>query len=88
MLFGEHAGFYELRAGSPTAPPALDAANLSDDAESHVTPKTELDVPGAKKSGDAGFHAGVRRELWVYFVMAAIALSALEWFTYHRRITV
>jgi hypothetical protein len=88
VLFGEHAGFYELRAGSPTAPPTLFAANLSDEAESHVTPKVELDVPGAKKAPDGGFHAGVRRELWVYFVLAAIALSALEWFSYHRRITV
>ncbi|HVW24814.1 MAG TPA: VWA domain-containing protein [Polyangiaceae bacterium] len=88
VLFGEHAGFYELRAGSPAAAPSFFAANLSDEAESHVTPKAELDVPGAKRGPDEGFHAGVRRELWVYFVMAAIAISALEWFSYHRRITV
>ncbi|HEX3593746.1 MAG TPA: VWA domain-containing protein [Polyangiaceae bacterium] len=88
VLFGEHAGFYELRPGTPTAPASYFAANLSDDAESHVTPKTELQLPGAKSAPDAGFHAGVRRELWVYFVMAALALSALEWFSYHRRVTV
>jgi hypothetical protein len=88
VLFGEHAGFYELRAGSPSAAPSFFAANLSDEAESHVTPKAELKIPGAKAASAEGFRAGVRRELWVYFVMAAIAISALEWFTYHRRITV
>ena len=88
VLFGEHAGFYELRAGSPTAAPVVFAANLSDDAESHVTPKTELNLPGNKPKADHGFHAGVRRELWIYLVMVAVMLSALEWFTYHRRITV
>jgi Ca-activated chloride channel homolog len=30
----------------------------------------------------------VRREIWVYLLAAAVALTALEWFTYHRRITV
>ncbi|HEX4338538.1 MAG TPA: VWA domain-containing protein [Polyangiaceae bacterium] len=88
VLFGEHAGFYELHVGAESAPPSFFAANLSDDAESHVTPKTELHLPGAKSSPDEGFHAGIRRELWVYFVMAAIALSAFEWFAYHRRVTV
>lgn len=88
VLFGEHAGFYELRAGSPTAAPSFFAANLSDEAESHVAPKPELKVPGAKMAASEGFHAGVRRELWVYFVMVAIAISAAEWFSYHRRITV
>jgi hypothetical protein len=88
VLFGEHAGFYELRAGSPSAAASLFAANLSDDAESHVAPNAELKLPGATAKPDEGFHAGVRRELWVYFVMAAIALSALEWLSYHRRITV
>ena len=88
VLFGEHAGFYELSAGSPTATPQLFAANLSDDAESHVAPNPSLTLPGAKAGPDEGFHAGVRRELWVYFVMAAVALSALEWLSYHRRVTV
>jgi hypothetical protein len=88
VLFGEHAGFYELRAGSPGAAPSFFAANLSDDAESNVTPRTELHLPGTRAARDEGFHAGVRRELWVYFVMAAMALSALEWFSYHRRVTV
>ena len=32
-------------------------------------------------------HFWLRRELWFYMLVAALALIALEWFTYHRRIT-
>ncbi len=88
VLFGEHAGFYELRAGSPGAPPMLFAANLMDSIESRIEPKRELRVPGAPSKPAAGFHPGVRREIWVYLVMAAALLSVLEWLSYHRRITV
>jgi len=31
---------------------------------------------------------GVRRELWIYFLLAVLGMSAVEWFTYHRRVTV
>jgi hypothetical protein len=30
----------------------------------------------------------VRRELWIYLLLAAVMLTAIEWATYHRRITV
>jgi hypothetical protein len=29
----------------------------------------------------------LRRELWFYMLLVAVALVAIEWFTYHRRIT-
>jgi Ca-activated chloride channel homolog len=29
----------------------------------------------------------LRRELWFYMLLAAVALISIEWFTYHRRIT-
>jgi hypothetical protein len=32
-------------------------------------------------------HYWLRRELWFYMLFAAVALVAIEWFTYHRRIT-
>ena len=35
-----------------------------------------------------GFHVGVRREIWIYLLLAAALLTALEWATYHRRMTV
>jgi hypothetical protein len=32
-------------------------------------------------------HYWLRRELWFYMLLAAVALISVEWFTYHRRIT-
>jgi hypothetical protein len=31
---------------------------------------------------------GVRRELWVYLLAGALLILLVEWWTYHRRITV
>ena len=35
-----------------------------------------------------GFQVGVRREIWIYLLIAVALLTALEWATYHRRVTV
>src|SRR5262249_50158151 len=35
----------------------------------------------------AAEHYWLRRELWFYMLTAAMALAAIEWFTYHRRMT-
>jgi hypothetical protein len=35
----------------------------------------------------AGQHYWLRRELWFYMLFAAVVLISIEWFTYHRRIT-
>ena len=35
----------------------------------------------------AGQHYWLRRELWFYMLLAAVVLISVEWFTYHRRIT-
>ena len=32
-------------------------------------------------------HYWLRRELWFYMLLAAVVLIGIEWFTYHRRIT-
>lgn len=97
---GERAGFYELRGADPSSD-ANDlrkndaagvktsfAANLLDADESAIEPAKELVVDGKKAGALEGFTIGVRRELWIYLLLAAIALTAVEWFTYHRRITV
>jgi hypothetical protein len=41
------------------------------------------------KTGGAGAaeHFWLRRELWFYMLMAAMVLISIEWFTYHRRMT-
>ncbi|MBL8743941.1 MAG: hypothetical protein JNK04_22690, partial [Myxococcales bacterium] len=64
------------------------AANLADPFESTIAPKKELTI-GDKSAGEvSGFSVGVRREIWAYLLLAVVAISAIEWLTYHRRITV
>ena len=92
--FGEKAGFYTLTSeekdattGEPTFKTAF-AANLADPRESDIKPKKEL-VIGDKQAGEVGgFSIGVRRELWIYLLFAVLAITAIEWVTFHRRVTV
>jgi hypothetical protein len=103
VYLGERAGFYELTGSEGTdpsaetpgekssaAPPATAAfaANLLDADESAIEPAKELVVDGKKAGTLGGFQIGVRREIWIYLLLAAIALTLVEWITYHRRITV
>lgn len=99
VYFGSRAGFYTLRnksiegaeSSSPTGEDAFAthfAANLVDPTESIIKPVPKL-VVGDKEAGEVeGFTIGVRREIWTYLLLAVIAISAIEWLTYHRRMTV
>jgi hypothetical protein len=100
VLLGEKAGFYELSAEEPTAANGVAgagegggarvafAANLLDADESTIAPQPKLAVDGRDASALEGYHFGVRREIWVYLLLAAALLTAIEWATYHRRLTV
>jgi hypothetical protein len=90
VLLGQRAGFYEVRsdAGDDAAKPVAFAANLLDADESAIAPQDKLVVDGKGAGELSGFHFGVRREIWVYLLLAAALLTALEWATYHRRVTV
>jgi hypothetical protein len=104
VYLGDKAGFYELTmlSSSPTTSPGTAtpvtantgadrttfAANLLDATESHIAPQDTLTVDGKSAGQLEGFHVGVRREMWIYLLIAAVLLTALEWATYHRRITV
>jgi hypothetical protein len=61
---------------------------LLDAEESSIEPAKELVVDGKKAGTLGGFQIGVRREIWIYLLLAAILLTLIEWITYHRRITV
>ena len=89
VYMGEEAGFYKLSAGAGAeAVQSEFAANLSDLAESRITPSTELTI-GQKKAAAVQLGApGSKRQLWVYLLAAVLGLSLIEWITYHRRITV
>lgn len=75
-------------AGGPVATKSAFAANLLDADESSIEPAKELVVDGRKAGTLGGFQIGVRREIWIYLLLAAIVLTAIEWITYHKRITV
>ena len=97
VYLGQRSGFYELagaegagaeQQGNAQSTKTAFAANLLDADESTIEPAKEL-VVGDKKAGTlSGFQIGVRREIWIYLLLAAILLTAIEWITYHRRITV
>jgi len=58
------------------------AVNLANPAFSDVNRSVfKTDARAAEQ------HYWLRRELWFYMLLAAIALISIEWFTYHRRIT-
>jgi hypothetical protein len=85
VMLGEHAGFYELTAGEQTV---SFAASLLDASESAIAPQDPPQVDGKVPGPPEGFHIGVRREIWIYLLLAVALLTALEWATYHRRLTV
>ncbi|MEY4548665.1 MAG: hypothetical protein RL685_4860 [Pseudomonadota bacterium] len=85
---GLHAGFYELALEGSSAPPVRFAANLSDPEESRIAPLPQLELGTAVATQPSGFEARARHQIWGYLVIAVLLVSALEWFTYHRRLTV
>jgi Ca-activated chloride channel family protein len=89
VFLGQVAGFYKLTTGLPgSEETSMFAANLSDVTESTIAAASELVIDG-KPAGQVGeFKIGVRREMWVYLLIAVIIVTALEWATYHRRVTV
>lgn len=102
VYLGDRAGFYELASNAKladgTIPDPNDktkpanttsfAANLLDETESTIGPADKLVVDGKEAGKVAGFTVGVRREIWIYLLIAAVILTAVEWATYHRRVTV
>jgi hypothetical protein len=82
---GTQAGIYRLRVGSETQ---LIAGNLVEPGESQCAPQARLEIHGTTASAPVAGLVGVRRELWIYLLLGALLVILIEWFTYHRRITV
>jgi hypothetical protein len=72
-------GLFMAAAGDTLVPVAV---NLSNRAFSAVN-RSDFEDDALTLAG-GGL---LRRELWFYMVLTAIVLIAVEWFTYHRRIT-
>ncbi|HWP05089.1 MAG TPA: VWA domain-containing protein [Polyangiaceae bacterium] len=89
VTFGERAGVYKLATGTDETRLVTEfAANLADPDESQILPHKTLSVAGQAAPPPEPGGGGVRRELWLLLVAVALCLSLVEWFTYHRRITV
>ncbi len=86
-FFGENAGFYELW-GADNQPVHAFAANLSNLRESQLSPRESLSLGQVTAGPVEGFAKGVRRELWLTLLLVVMGVSLLEWFSYHRRVTV
>ncbi|MEM9692322.1 MAG: VWA domain-containing protein [Myxococcota bacterium] len=94
-FLGQQAGFYSLLTSSTTIDaPDEDkeeirfAANLSNAAESEIAPEPKVTVLNKDLGAVEGFSIGVRREWWLYLLGAVLLITAVEWLTYHRRLTV
>jgi hypothetical protein len=83
MVYADQAGFYEVEAGGMKR--AL-AANLINPKEAQIAPQ-QIVAEGQQVRQDTKGLFFKRDELWIWALLAAIALLLLEWYTYNRRIT-
>lgn len=90
LFAGSRTGIYTIRTEDADGSVSEDAfaVNLGAGEETQIAPADALEV-GTTTAGEvtAGA-AGVRRELWLYLLIAVLAVLGLEWFSYHRRYTV
>lgn len=86
-LFGQQAGFYELH-GSGGEFVSKFAANFVDPLESTLEVRRELTLGNVAATPPSGFSPGLKRELWAMLVLVVLLVSVIEWFTFHRRVTV
>jgi hypothetical protein len=45
-------------------------------------------VAGKKASAVSVAAVSLRSDVWIYLLLAVLAVSLIEWITYHRRVTV
>jgi hypothetical protein len=85
VWLGERSGFYELTSGGRSE--SL-AGNMLDADESAILPREHLVVGGTEARRLPTPRPRPRSEIWAVLLVAALALTAIEWATYHRRVTV
>ena len=92
-FYASQVGFHVLevpgeKAGDPPLTSLELAANLSSSPESDIGPSTELNLGGKKLEAPAAFAPTHSQKLWLYMLALVGLILAVEWITYHRRITV
>jgi Ca-activated chloride channel family protein len=86
VFLGQEAGFYKISTSAEDV--TMFAANLADPQESAIGPHDKLEVDGRVAGAVGEFKIGVRREIWVYLLLAVLLVTTIEWLTFHRRVTV
>ena len=90
-FYASRVGYYRVEARSAAGQAIAQielAANLASPGESDIAPSSELVLGGRKLEAPEAFAITHSRKLWTYLILLAMALIAMEWITYHRRITV
>ncbi|MFZ5890126.1 MAG: vWA domain-containing protein [Myxococcota bacterium] len=87
-FFGNQAGFYRLRVSGAEPFEHEFAANLADPEESHIKPQPKFELAGKPTQVAVAGTPGVRNRFWAYLLIGVVVISVLEWFSYHRRVTV
>lgn len=82
------AGIYELLPSEDSGgTPRLVAVNLLDPFESLTAAIPRIEIGGETASGGTG-NAQAQREIWNWFVLAAVLLLTLEWLLFDRKMRV
>ncbi|MBM4321698.1 MAG: hypothetical protein FJ125_17600 [Deltaproteobacteria bacterium] len=91
-VHGRSTGFHRLLLGEGEQPAVRWlAANLADARESDIRPRADLAELAASPQAAGSRHDPAdrsRRPPWIVMLLAACGVLLLEWFTYHRRVTV
>ncbi len=89
-FYASEVGIYELVASKAELEVATIslASNLSNPTESDIQPSSELILGGKTLDKPKPGTSGYKQSLWTYFVLMALLLLLVEWYTFNRRITV
>lgn len=91
-FYARAVGFYQVdvkASGGDQVIASMElAANLASPVESDIGPSTELNLGGKKLAAPEAFAVTRSQKLWIYLLLFVGLIIAVEWVTYHRRITV
>ena len=86
VLLGEQRRLLRARPRATRRPPSPPTCSTRPRAPSRrATPRRSTASPRASSQASTSASA---REIWIYLLLAVALLTALEWATYHRRMTV
>jgi hypothetical protein len=94
-FYADAVGFHRIAVPAEGAAPGDEplvsyelAANLASSAESDIGPSTELTLGGKTLAAPDKFEVTRSERLWTALLLVMLIIIAVEWVTYHRRITV